>query len=579
MSTTSSALTSSTAATSSTQAYDVSSILAAVNNKSTTAIDVTAAVAAGIYADRAPERAWQADQTTLTSETTALTAMQTATQAIQTDMQSLNSLTGPLSERTVTSSASSEVTATAASGTVAGSHTVVVNNIASTGAWYSSLETSSTATLPTSSITITPASGTAVTIQTGSGNTGDTLTDLATAINKDNLGVTATVVSDSTGSRLAIISNSSGAAADFSISSSYTSWTAPALTSGEALAVGTIKLTGATSASGSATITITAGETYAELATAINQAMDSNGNSLGLTATATTDSSGNANLSIASTDGSTPFTINEPSSTSGSLGFTQSVQGEDASLTVDGIPIDSASNTVTGAISGVTLNLLGASSTTAVNLTVASNATDVSSAINQFVTDYNTAIGLLNAQFTVSSSTDSSGATTSGEGVLASDPTVRSLQSALESAINYIYTPTSGTTAVASLYDLGITQGTDGTLSVDSTTLDNALANNATDVQNFFEGAALNGFAASVNNEMDTYTNAATGAFKVDLSSISTQNSDLTTQIDNYESSYIAAQQTQLTAMYTRAENALESLSTTMDQINALLGGNSNSGS
>ena len=579
MSTTSSALTSSTAATSSTQAYDVSSILAAVNNKSTTAIDVTAAVAAGIYADRAPERAWQADQTTLTSETTARTAMQPATQAIQTDMQSLNSLTGPLSERTVTSSASSEVTATAASGTVAGSHTVVVNNIASTGAWYSSLETSSTATLPTSSITITPASGTAVTIQTGSGNTGDTLTDLATAINKDNLGVTATVVSDSTGSRLAIISNSSGAAADFSISSSYTSWTAPALTSGEALAVGTIKLTGATSASGSATITITAGETYAELATAINQAMDSNGNSLGLTATATTDSSGNANLSIASTDGSTPFTINEPSSTSGSLGFTQSVQGEDASLTVDGIPIDSASNTVTGAISGVTLNLLGASSTTAVNLTVASNATDVSSAINQFVTDYNTAIGLLNAQFTVSSSTDSSGATTSGEGVLASDPTVRSLQSALESAINYIYTPTSGTTAVASLYDLGITQGTDGTLSVDSTTLDNALANNATDVQNFFEGAALNGFAASVNNEMDTYTNAATGAFKVDLSSISTQNSDLTTQIDNYESSYIAAQQTQLTAMYTRAENALESLSTTMDQINALLGGNSNSGS
>jgi flagellar hook-associated protein 2 len=579
MSTTSSALTSSTAATSSTQAYDVSSILAAVNNKSTTAIDVTAAVAAGIYADRAPERAWQADQTTLTSETTALTAMQTATQAIQTDMQSLNSLTGPLSERTVTSSASSEVTATAASGTVAGSHTVVVNNIASTGAWYSSLETSSTATLPTSSITITPASGTAVTIQTGSGNTGDTLTDLATAINKDNLGVTATVVSDSTGSRLAIISNSSGAAADFSISSSYTSWTAPALTSGEALAVGTIKLTGATSASGSATITITAGETYAELATAINQAMDSNGNSLGLTATATTDSSGNANLSIASTDGSTPFTINEPSSTSGSLGFTQSVQGEDASLTVDGIPIDSASNTVTGAISGVTLNLLGASSTTAVNLTVASNATDVSTAINQFVTDYNTAIGLLNAQFTVSSSTDSSGASTSGEGVLASDPTVRSLQSALESAINYIYTPTSGTTAVASLYDLGITQGTDGTLSVDSTTLDNALANNATDVQNFSEGAALNGFAASVNNEMDTYTNAATGAFKVDLSSISTQNSDLTTQIDNYESSYIAAQQTQLTAMYTRAENALESLSTTMDQINALLGGNSNSGS
>jgi len=370
------------------------------------------------------------------------------------------------------------------------------------------------------------------------------------------------VVSDSTGSRLAVISNTSGAAADFSISSSYTSWTAPELTSGEALAAGTLKLTGATSTAGSATVAITDGETYAELATAINDAKDSSGNSLGLTATATTDSSGNTNLSIVSSDGSTSFTIDQPSSTSGSLGFTQSVVGEDASLTVDGIPIDSASNKVTGAISGVTLQLLSASSTTAVNLTVAADASAASTAINQFVTDYNTALGLLNTQFTVSSGS---------EGVLASDSTVRALQSTLESALNYSYTPTSGTTTVSSLYNLGITVGDDGTLSVDSTTLNNALASNATDVQNFFEGAALNGFAASFDAALKPYTNAATGAFKVDLSSISTQNSDLTTQIDDFESGYIASEETRLTAMYTKAESALESLTTTMNQINALL--------
>jgi len=395
MSTSSSSLSSLVSSTTSaTTAYDVSSILAAVNNKSTTAIDVTAAVAAGIYADRAPERVWQADQTTLTSQTTALTAIQTATQTLQTDMESLNSLTGTLSQRTVTSSDTNEITATAASGTVSGSHAIVVNNIATTGAWYSELATSSTATLPTSSITITPANGTAVQIKTGSGNDGDTLADLAATINKDKLGVTATVVSDSTGSRLAIISNASGVAADFSISSSYTSWTAPALTSTETLAAGSLKLTGATSTAGSATITITDGETYTQLAAAINQAKDSSGNSLGLTAKATTDASGNTNLSIVSTDGSTAFTINEPSSTSGSLGFTQSVAGEDASLSVDGIPVVSASNTVTGAISGVTLTLLSASSTTAVNLTVASDASAASTAINQFATDYNAAIGL-----------------------------------------------------------------------------------------------------------------------------------------------------------------------------------------
>jgi flagellar hook-associated protein 2 len=477
-------------------------------------------------------------------------------------MESLNSLVGPLSQRTVTSSVTSEVTATAASGTVAGSHTIVVKNIASTGAWYSSLASSSTATLPTSSITITPASGTAVTIKTGSGNAGDTLTSLAKAINDASLGVTATVVGDSTGSRLAIISNTSGAAADFSISSSYTSWTAPTLTSTETLAADTIKLTGANSAAGSATIKITDGETYAQLATAINQAKDSSGNSLGLTATATTDSSGNTNLSVVSTDGTTAFTISEPSSTSGSLGFTQSVAAADASLTVDGIPIDSASNKVTGAISGVTLTLLGASSSTAVNLTVASDASAASTALNQFVTDYNTAIGLLTTQYTVSGGS---------EGVLASDPTIRALQSTLQSALGYSYTPTSGTTTVSSLYSLGITVGNDGTLTVDSNKLNSALTNSASDVQNFFQGEALNGFAASFHSSMNTYTNAANGAFKVDLSSISTEYSDLTTQIDDYESGYIASQQTLLTAMYTKAESALESLTTTMDQINSLL--------
>ena len=41
---------------------------------STPGIDVNSAVSSALYADRAPERQWQADQVTLTSQTTALTA-------------------------------------------------------------------------------------------------------------------------------------------------------------------------------------------------------------------------------------------------------------------------------------------------------------------------------------------------------------------------------------------------------------------------------------------------------------------------------------------------------------------------
>jgi flagellar hook-associated protein 2 len=624
-------------------------------------------VAAAIYADRAPERLWQADQTTLSSETTALTSIQTATEAISTDMQNLNTLTGgPFAARTVTSSNSNDLTATATTGTVTGTHTVVVNSLATTGAWYSDLESKPTTILANSSFTLTDANGSQATFATGSGTAGDTLADLATAINKANLGVNATVVSDSTGSRLAIISNTSGAANDFSITSANftgTSWTSPDIPTGSTLGVNTITLT---SAAGTANIATTSGETYAQLATAINNATIpqvptsytstqgsltadtpltagfttsikdiatgdtfsftaatgdtvgdlndaiaaavsngtlpanvagaiSNGNEvisggtsaqgitvttndsvlgamnatapvpLGLTATAGSDANG-TNLTIVS-KGTTPFTINEPA-----FGFTQAVAGADASLTADGVPIESASNTVTGAIPGVTLDLLGAAPGSPINLTVAPDASQISTAINQFVTDYNTAIGLVTSQFTATASTSSSGATTTSQGPLASDPTLVNLQSTLEQALDYLNTPATGTTTVSTLRDMGITMNNDGTLAVDSETLDNTLANNTTDVQNFFAGTALNGFANSMYNALNTFTSPADGAFKVDLSSIATTSTNLTSQINDFETNYIASQQTTLTADYTEAEVALQQMPEEMQQLNSELG-------
>lgn len=553
-------------------AISLSNILASETGATTAGIDVTSAVAAAIYADRAPERIWQADQTTLSSQQTALTSIQTATEALFNDMESLNTLTGPLESRTVSSSNSNYVTASAATGAAIGAHNVVVNSLATEGSWYSDLESSATATLPTSSMTITTTAGTTMTIATGTGNTGDTLNDLASAINANtSLGLTATVMSDATGSRLAIISNTAGKAADFSITSqnfSGSSWTSPDLPSGATLGVNTITLT---SSAGTATIQTTSGETYAQLATAINNAtVDGSSTPLGLTATAGSDSNG-TNLTIASTDGSS-FTLNEPA-----FGFTQANAATDANITVDGVPFDTTSNTVTGAISGVTLSLLGATAGTAITLTVAPNADQISSTINQFVSDYNSALGLVNQQFKTTSSTDSSGNTVYSQGVLASDPTVVALQGVLEQAASYVYTPSSGTTTISTLSDLGITMADDGTLSVDSTTLDNALTTAPTDVQNFFQGSALNGFANSFYSGLNTYTSPANGAFQVDLNSMTAEISDLSSQISQFESGYIASQQILLTADFSKAEIALQSLPEQMQQLNSELGFNSSS--
>jgi flagellar hook-associated protein 2 len=550
---------------------NISSILASVAGATTPGIDVTAAVAAGIYADRAPERLWQADQVTLTSQTTALTTIQTATAALNTDMSSLSSLAGPLAARTVTSSNSNDVTATAATGTVAGVHTVVVNSLATTGSWYSDLAANPTATLPTSSFTLTTAAGPSLTVPTGTGATGDNLADLATAINGDKaLGVTATVVSDATGSRLAIISSAPGSANDFSIASTNytgTSWTSPDIPPGSTLGANSVTLSSGTGASlATLTVPTTTGETYAQLATAINTAVTAFNSTattavpptptLNVTATAGSDANGTS-IKIASSDGTTPFTVNEPA-----FGFTQSYPGANASLTVDGVPISSASNTVTGAIPGVTLTLLGASYGSPASLTVASDATQVSTAINQFVTDYNTALGLVNTQFSI---------TNGAQGVLGSDPTMRALQGALQGVLNFV-TPKGVTTTVPTLSALGISAGTDGSLSVNSATLNAALINNPLDVQNFFEGASLNGFANATTNALASFTSPANGAFTVDLSSISASSTAITSEISNYETNYIAYQQTSLTAMYSAAEIALQQLPQQMAQLNAELG-------
>jgi flagellar hook-associated protein 2 len=451
----------------STSGINLSSLLSALGSSSS-GINVTSAVAAAMSALSAPEAQWEAEQQTLATQTSDINQIQTDVTALETSLTALQDPAGALASMTATSSDTSVVSATAAPGAAAGTHVIVVNNIASTASWYSNSVATSSTPLASGSFTLTLGSGTTTQIQIGSGV--DTLDQLATSINGQNLGVTASVVTDSSGSRLAITSNNSGSAAGFTISG----------------------------ASG--------------------------------------------------------------------LTFTQAAAGQDASLTVDGIPIDSASNTVTGAVSGLTLNLTGASPGGQVTVTVAPDTSTISQAIASFVGAYNTAIGDVNTQYTVSA--------TNQEGPLAGDPAVSMLQDALLSSAGY----SGGGNGVSTLADLGITMNNDGTLTLDTATLTNAIQNNPAAVQNFMQGTASNGFATSLNNQLSTLTDSANGAFTIDLQSISSENTDLQTQINNFQT-YLNTQQTLLTAEYNQADIALQEIPEEESQINAELGYPPNSSS
>jgi flagellar hook-associated protein 2 len=455
-------------------AINISSLLQAMDGASTPGIDVTSAVAAAVYAAQAPERVWQAEQTTLTSQSTDLNSLSTAVTNLENDLYALNDPMGSITSLSLSSSQSSLVSGTAGPGAVAGTHTITVSNVAQAGSWYSAPVATSSTILPVGSFDIVEGV-TPTAIPIGSGV--NTLDQLATYINNSqNLNVTASVINDSTGARLSIVSNNTGAANNFSI---------PTLNA----------------------------------------------------------------------DGSSPV-----------LGFKLAQTGKDASLMVDGTPITSASNTVVGALNGVTLNLAGAS-TTPVSVVIAPDVSDAGTAIQSFVTDYNSIVSTLNTQFTYN-------LTTGASGDLSGDSAVRALQSQLLTAMSYV-SPGGGTDS--SLGSMGISMGNDGTLTIDSSTLNNALTNNFSAVQNFFQGSSLDNFAAQLSTQLNSYTDLSDGAFTVDLQSISSESTDLTNQINDFQTNYITPLQTTLQSEYSQAEIALQSMPTQEQELNSELGNNNSS--
>ena len=237
-------------------------------------------------------------------------------------------------------------------------------------------------------------------------------------------------------------------------------------------------------------------------------------------------------------------------------------------MTVDGIPISGATNTVAGGDCGTNLNLTGITPPgNPATLSVAANTTQISQTMSTFVSDYNSALSQVNCVIHSASS--------GSQGVLGADGTIRSLQSSLEGIVAYS-SPNMPAGSVQSLSDLGITVNDDGSLSLDASKLANAMADSES-IQNFFQGTALNGFAQQFSSAIGQFNDPATGAITKEIQNLTRQYSDLQSQVNDYESGYVASQQTVLTAMYSKAEIALQQLPAEMQQIQSELGNNGNS--
>lgn len=406
---------------------------------------------------------WQDEQSTLQTQASDLTSINNDLNSLASAVQALSDPTGALTQLTANSSDSTVLTATASSSASAGTHDIVVSSLATAGLAYteefSGGASASILASGTSSgeigLQIGGSSGTTEQIQITAGSN-DTLTTLASYINSQNWGVTASVVSDANGSRLAITSQATGSAGALAITSN------------------------------------------------------------------------NTQLTFATPSG-----------------------GANASLTIDGIPYSSASNTITGAISGVTLNLSNAAPDETVQVTVGADTSGTEQAIENFVSAYNQFINDINQQFTVNSSTNS-------EGPLGSDSALRSLQSSLLSDITY---SVSGNSGIVNLASLGINMNDDGTLTIGSNaegqTLDQVLSSESSAVLNFFQSTSSTGFANNFNNDLTNLTDPTTGLLNADLTENQNEQTTLTDNINNFETQLDAEQQA-LTTEFDQVNTSLE---------------------
>lgn len=151
-----------------------------------------------------------------------------------------------------------------------------------------------------------------------------------------------------------------------------------------------------------------------------------------------------------------------------------------ALLNIDGIDVVKASNTVSDAVEGITLNLLSTSNSQPVNLAVASDQAKIKESVTAFVDAYNK----LNDTLRTLTKYDETG---KSSGKLLGDATARNITSQIKSVVTKVV-DTGGT--VTSLTDIGVSFQRDGKLALDSTKLTDAISNHFDDIAALFSTSA-----------------------------------------------------------------------------------------
>jgi flagellar hook-associated protein 2 len=472
----------------------------------------------------------------ITTENTQISALGTVSANISLLQSAITNLSTDATtpQQAVNVESGAPFTATTSGSPASGVYNVTVNSLATSQISASQGFASSSSALGTGTVTIT-VGGVATPISVDTTN--NTLSGLASAINSAKLGVTAQVVNTGLPGapyRLELSSNSTGAANAFTVSTNLSGGTAPDFNDN---AIGPVSLDSVTG-----TATPTVGGTYTGTLSQGYHFTVTSGGTIGgstpLTISYVSDSGETGVIDVpANYVGGTPLTVVDGltlSLNNGTLNtgdqfsvaaFAPTItSAANAQVQAGNQVVSSASNSVSNAIPGVTLNLSGTGGPTTV--TVSQNVSAESNDVNTFVNTYN---GLI-------SGTDNYIQTVPGQTppVLANNGGLGTFLQSLNSSLGTI-----------NLSTLGISiDSKTGELQFDSTTFASNAASNPTGV-----AAALTAISNALTPNITSALGPSTGLIATDTSTIQSQITDQNNQITSLQTE-VNNEQTALTNEY-----------------------------
>ena len=449
-------------------------------------LDLETLVTNLMSAEQAPLAAIQKKQASVNTKISSLGTLKSKLADLQSAGNALKADIGKTSLEkfatySATSSTSTVASATVGTGAVAGNYDLVVSKLAQAQRFTSNVYTATNSAIGIDGDTLTfafatpDAEGNSRTKTITLDSTNNSLAGLRNSINGAKMGVTATIINGSAGAQL-VLSGQEGLDNEITLSgslklspprlftstSSYAATTAAVGVIGNTLSFdfGTPPIVGGPL---SKTITLTSGNNkLAGLRDAINA------EGMGITA------------SIVSVGGAFKLVFAEQSGavnkitlggnlatalTPSTFGISQTVAAQNAEFTVNGIAASSSSNNSSKVLDGVSLKLSTLGSTT---LSIVSDYSEKMTAnLNSFITAFNAANSTMKTMGAYNAGTKTAGAL-QGNSIL---------RDAQMQTHNLIYdTKVGGSSTYQRLSDIGVSLGTDGSLSLNASKLTTALA-------------------------------------------------------------------------------------------------------